>query len=318
MTRITRRNFAALAGALALAPVSRSLAADQPKEFVIGYQKTGLLVIAREQATIEKRLEKLGVAVKWVEFASGPPLLEALNVGSVHFGYTGDTPPIFAQAAGANLVYVGAAPSNGAGEGVIVKPDSPIKSLADLKGKRIGFTKGSSSNNLTIAAVEKAGLKFSDITPIYLSPADAAAAFAGDQIDAWTIWDPFFAIAQQRYNPRVLVTSRDVLNVNTYLLANATYAAKYPSIVAAANDGLADAAQWAAQNRDKVAQSLAKVTGVDLAAQTVAANRADFGVLTLTPEIIARQQESADRFYRLGLIPRAIVVRDAVWTRPQA
>ena len=318
MPAMNRRAAIALGLALAGLAAQPLLAQEAPKELRIGYQKAGLPVIARQQASIEKRLAAQGTNVRWVEFTAGPPLLEAMNVGSVDVGWTGDAPPIFAQAAGAAIVYVAALPSNGAGEAVIVKKDSPIRTLADLKGKKVGFTKGSSSHNLTVVALEGGGLSYSDITPVFLSPADAAAAFARDSVDAWTIWDPFLAIAQARYEPRLLVTSKEALKVNTYFLANKAFAAKNARAIDLTLAGLDEAAKWADANRPAVARALHEVTGVELAAQTVAADRTDFAILPITDEIIANQQKTADRFHKLGLIPRAITVRDAVWVRPQS
>lgn len=317
MSFIDRRTLGLLAAAAALAPVP-IFAQERLKELRIGYQKAGLPVVARQRGAVEKKLSDQGIAVRWVEFTAGPPLLEAMNVGSVDVGWTGDAPPIFAQAAGAAIVYVAALPSNGAGEAVIVKKDSPIRGLAELKGKKVGFTKGSSSNNLTVVALEKAGLAYSDITPIYLSPADAAAAFARDSIDAWTIWDPFLAIAQGRHEIRSLVTSKEALNVKTYFLANRGFAAKYPNVLNDTVAGLAEAARWADANRTEVAKALADVTGVEFSAQKLAADRTDFGIGPITDEIVASQQATADRFHKLGLIPRAIVVRDAIWASPQS
>jgi sulfonate transport system substrate-binding protein len=316
MTHTTRRALLASGFALGAALAGPALAQPSSGEFRIGYQKTGLPVIARRQGSIEKRLAAVGITVKWVEFTAGPPLLEAMNAGAVDLGFTGDAPPIFAQAAGANILYVAALPSNGAGEALIAKTDSAIHTLSDLKGKKVGFTKGSSAHNLTVAALEKAGLSYGDITPIYLSPADAAAAFARGSIEAWAIWDPFFALAEQRYHPRVLTTSKDALHVNTYFLANKAFAERQPRVVVDALAGFGDAASWAAAHRGEVARALAEITGVDLAAQTVAAERTDFGVLPLSDEIIANQQVTADRFHKLGLIPKAINIRGAVWARP--
>ncbi|SHO65442.1 sulfonate transport system substrate-binding protein [Pseudoxanthobacter soli DSM 19599] len=309
-----------LMGALLVAVAAMSsvaaTAAEPLKEIRLGFQKTSLPVIAQQQKLVEKSFEKDGVAVRWVEFAAGPPLVEALNVGSIDLGWTGDAPPIFGQAAGANFVYVAALPSNGAGEAIFVKPDSPIKTLADLKGKKVGVTKGSSAQNLLAAALEKAGVPYAEITPVYLSPADAGAAFASDKIDAWAVWDPFFAIAETRFHPRVLTTTKAELNVNTYFLANKTFAAEHPAAVTTVIDDLKAAAAWADANRDKVAEALHEVTGVPLEAQTIAANRQVFGIYPLTPEIIAEQQKTADRFASLGLIPKKIVVTEAVWTPP--
>jgi sulfonate transport system substrate-binding protein len=318
MTFTARLLRTALFVALAFAPLSApSVSAQELKELKIGFQKTGLPVIARQQGTIEKRLAARGIGTKWVEFTAGPPLLEALNVGSIDFGWTGDGPPIFAQAAGAKLVYVAALPPNGAGEAIIVKADSPIKSVADLKGKKVAMGKGTSAHNLTVAALEKAGLSFADINPVYLSPADAAAAFARDSVDAWTIWDPFLAIAETRAPTRTLTTGKDTFKVNTYALANRDFADKNPRAVLDVLDGLTEAAAWASANRDKVATSLAEITGVELTAQKLAAGRLEFGVFPVSEDIVTGQQATADRFQKLGLIPRAIIVRDIVWKRPQ-
>jgi len=290
--------------------------ADDLKEFKIGYQKTGLPVIAKQQQIIEKALDGKGVTVKWVEFTAGPPLVEALNVGSINVGWVGDAPPIFGQSGGANIVYAAALPSNGQGEAIFVKPESSIQKTADLKGKKVGVGKGTSAHNLLVAALEKEGLAFTDIEPIYLSPADAAAAFASDKIEAWSVWDPFFAIAEVKYQPRVLTRSSDILEVNTYFIANKDFAKAHPEYVTTTISALGDAAKWADQNRDKVAAALHEVTGVPLEAQTVAANRAKFGVFPIDEKIIANQQATADRFFKLGLIPNAIKISDAVWVPP--
>lgn len=313
MPAITRRALSAsflVAAALSVLP----LQAQAVEELKIGYQKTGLPVIARQQGVIEKALEAKGVKVSWVEFTAGPPLVEALNVGSINVGWTGDAPPIFGQAAGSAIVYVAALPSNGKGEAIFTKPESGIKSVADLKGKKVGVGKGTSAHNLLVAAIEKNGLKFSDIDVVYLSPADAAAAFASDKIDAWAVWDPFYAIAETRYKPVTLARTSEVLNVSTYFLANRDYAKSHADTINITLDALGEAAKWSAANRDKVAAALHEVTGVPLEAQTLAANRSEFGISKIDDKIIASQQETADRFYRLGLIPKQISIKDAVWS----
>ncbi|EMS96875.1 aliphatic sulfonate ABC transporter substrate-binding protein [Agrobacterium tumefaciens str. Cherry 2E-2-2] len=313
MPAITRRALSAslfVAAAFSVLP----LQAQAAEELKIGYQKTGLPVIARQQGVIEKALEAKGVKVSWVEFTAGPPLVEALNVGSISVGWTGDAPPIFGQAAGSAIVYVAALPSNGKGEAIFTKPESGIKSVTDLKGRKVGVGKGTSAHNLLVAALEKNGLKFSDIEVVYLSPADASAAFASDKIDAWAVWDPFYAIAETRYKPVTLARTSDVLNVSTYFLANRDYAKSNADTINITLDALGEAAKWSAANRDKVAAALHEVTGVPLEAQTLAANRSEFGITKIDDKIVASQQETADRFYRLGLIPKQISIKDAVWS----
>lgn len=312
MTRIK----AWLLAAVTFVAAGPTLAADLPEAFRVGYQKIGILVVARNQGTIEKRLADQGVPVEWIEFSSGPPLLEAMNAGSIDFGITGDTPPIFAQAGGAAITYVAALPPNGPGEGIVVKPDSAIHTVADLKGKRVGFRKGSSAQNLLVAALETGGLAWSDVEPLDLSPADGAAAFDRGSIDAWAIWDPFFAMAEERYQPRVLTTSDQALDANTFLLANPDFAAKYPAIVRGVTAALGETATWADGHKDDVASALHAETGVDLVSLKRAAARASFYVRPIDERIVANQQATADRFTALGLIPKAITVREAVWSAP--
>jgi len=315
MFPINRRLFAA--GILAATAFSVLPAhADDLKQFKIGYQKTGLPVIARQQKLIEQVLEPKGVTISWVEFTAGPPLVEALNAGAIDVGWVGDAPPIFGQSAGSAIVYIAALPGNLDGEAIVTKEGSGIASVADLKGKKVAVGKGTSAHNLLVAALEKNGLAFGDIEAVYLPPPDAAAAFAADKVDAWSIWDPFLAIAETNFKPTVLVRSPEVLSVNTYFLSNRDFAKAHPETVSTVVDQLAVAADWADKNRDKVAAALHEVTGVPLEAQTLAANRAKFGIFPITEEIIANQQATADRFYKLGLIPNAIKIADAVWVPP--
>jgi sulfonate transport system substrate-binding protein len=315
---IDRRAFLGT-GALAVLSglASAPAIAQVPTEIRIGYQKNGVLVVAREQAVLEKRFAPSGITVTWLDFPSGPPMLEAMNAGSVDFGQVGDTPPIFAQAGGAKIVYVAGQPITN-GQGILVKPDGPIHTLGDLKGKRIGFTKGSSAHNVVVLALEKAGLQYGDITPIYLSPPDGAAAFARDSIDAWAVWDPYFAIGEVKGGGRVLVKASDVGKTNSFYIANRDFAARSPQFVSAIIDVLAKSADWAEVHRDQVGRLMAEVTGVDVDIQTLAAQRSSFAIGKLTDDIVATQQAVADRFFRLGLIPRQIAVREAVWAARQS
>ncbi len=323
MTHFSRRQFGLGALVIAALAATRSIGpanAEAVKTLKIGYQKTNLPVIAQQQRTIETALEPLGVGVEWVEFQAGPPLVEALNVGAIHLGWTGDAPPIFGQSSGAAIVYVAALPANGKGEAIIAKPASGITDVKRLKGKKVAVGKGTSSHNLLVAALEANGLQFSDIEVVYLSPADAGAAFASDAVDAWAIWDPFLAIAEWQHKPNVLVRATDVIKVNTYFLGNRDFAAvaENASVIEKTLGALKESAAWADANRDKVAEALHEVTGVPIEAQKIAADRAEFGIYDLTPEVIAGQQETADRFSRLGLIPNPIRIQDAVWIAPKA
>jgi sulfonate transport system substrate-binding protein len=309
-----RRGFLQLSiGAVAAAAVSRRAGAQAGvKEVRIGYQKNGVLVIARQQAVLEKHFAPQGIGVTWVEFSSGPPMLEAMNVGSVDYGAVGDSPPVFAQAAGANIVYAAGQPITN-GQGILVQAASPIRTLPDLRGKRIGFTKGSSAHNIVVQTLEKAGLGYGDITPVYLTPPDAGPAFANGSIDAWSIWDPYFAIGEIRQNGRILVNASEITKTNSFYIANRDFAKNHGGMLQQIIDVTTSTANWAETHRGEVAKSLSAVTGIPLDIQTVAANRSSFVVGPVTDDIVATQQGVADRFFKLGLIPKPVVVRDAVW-----
>jgi len=295
---------------------SRASAEAGLKEIRIGYQKNGVLVIARQQAALEKHFNPLGVDVKWVEFSSGPPMLEAMNVGSIDYGTVGDSPPVFAQAAGAAIVYAAGQPVTN-GQGILVPQNSAIRSIADLKGKRVGFTKGSSAHNIVVQTLEKAGLTYADITPVYLTPPDAGPAFANGSIDAWAIWDPYFAIGETKQNGRILVNASEITKSNSFYIANREFSNNHGKVLQQIVDVTSSTAKWAEQHRDEVAKSLSAVTGIPLDIQTVAANRSSFVVGPITDDIITTQQGVADRFFKLGLIPKPVTVRDIVWRSAQ-
>ena len=313
-----RREFLKLSlGTAAVAALSREVRAQaDTKEIRIGYQKNGVLVIARQQAALEKHFAPQGIEVKWVEFSSGPPMLEAMNVGSVDYGAVGDSPPIFAQSAGAAIVYAAGQPITN-GQGILVPANSTIRSVAELKGKRVGFTKGSSAHNVIVQTLEKAGLTYADITPVYLTPPDAGPAFANGSIDAWSIWDPYFAIGETKQNGRILVNASEITKTNSFYIANRDFAKTRGAVLQQIIDVTSSTAKWAESHRDEVAKALSAVTNIPLDIQTVAANRSSFVVGPITDDIILTQQGVADRFFKLGLIPKPVVVRDAVWKPAQ-
>ncbi len=314
MSKSRRVVLATIAATLLLSQfTSKAPAAEQPKEIRIGFQKAGIFPAVKQRGTLEKIFKAKGIEVRWVEFQFGPPILEAINTGNVDFGYAGDAPPIFAQAARANLLYIAAIPSRGLNQGIVVPENSPIKTLADLKGKKVGFGKGSSAHNTIVAALEKAGLTYADITPVFLGPADAVAAFSSGSIDAWSIWDPYLALAEGK-QARVVSFSKDVQDSISYFLANKDFTTKHPDIVALFNKTFAEEGKWAEANRPEVASRLQEATGVDKAATTRAVDRSNYNVVPINDKIIATQQETADRFFKLGLIPKPVQVKEIVWT----
>lgn len=301
-----------LTGAALLA--ATSIAAAQGSDLLrIGYQKSAsLLALQKAQGTLEKRLSSQGVAVKWVEFPAGPQLLEGLNVGAVDVGFVGEAPPIFAQAAGANFVYIGNDPAAPEAEAIVVPKDSPLKSVAELKGKKVALNKGSNVHYLLLRALEKAGLKYADIQPVFLPPADARAAFEKGAVDAWVIWDPFLAAVQKQSQARILADGRGLVNNYAYYLAERNYAAKKPQVVQALFDDSVERAKWLKANLGPAAALIAPLQGLEVEVVELSLKRYQFGVVPVTAAVGAEQQKIADAFHELKLIPKAIRIADAL------
>ena len=288
-----------------------SVQAQASKEVRIGYQKYGTLTLLKGRGTLETRLAAKGVSVKWTEFPAGPVLLEGLNVGSIDFGTVGEAPPIFAQAAGANLVYVGNEPPSPASEAIVVPKGSPIRSVADLKGKRIALNKGSNVHYLLVKALEKAGVDYKDVQTIFLPPADARASFERGAVDAWVIWDPFLAAAEKQIGARVLADGKGLVANHQFYLAARPYATANPDIVRIVIEELAKVDEWGSKNLKEVSAILAQQTGLDTSVVELAAQRYAYGVKPVTPAVLAEQQKIADVFSTLKLIPKPIVIKDA-------
>ena len=279
----------------------------------IGFQKSAsLLTLQKSQGSLEKRLAPLGVGVKWVEFPAGPQLLEGLNVGAVDVGFVGEAPPIFAQAAGAQFVYIGNDPAAPEAEALVVPKDSPIKSVAELKGRKVALNKGSNVHYLLVKVLEKHGLKYSDIQPIFLPPADARAAFEKGAVDAWVIWDPFLAAVEKQTGARILADGKGAVSNYAYYLAERGYVNKNPRVIEALFADSVERGQWLKANLDQAAALIAPLQGLDVDVVKLALHRYQFGVVPLNAAVAAAQQQIADTFAELKLIPKPIRVADAL------
>jgi sulfonate transport system substrate-binding protein len=287
--------------------------ASQAKVVRIGHQKFDPLTLVKARGGLEERLKPLGVSVKWTEFQAGPPLLEALNAKSIDIGRTGDTPPVFAQAANSPLVYIGGGTAKERSSGIVVPTNSSIQTLADLKGKKVAFTKGSSANFLIVKALKSAGLKFSDIQPVNLTPADARAAFEQGKVDAWAIWDPFFAVVQAQKNVRVLSDAQGLAANRDFYLASGSFAEQNPEIIKAVREETQAVAKWADANPDEVVKILSPLLGIEPPILNVVTKRRGYGFEPIDAQMVAEQQEIADTFFELKQIPQKLSVKEIVW-----
>jgi len=285
---------------------------DFTKNIRIGYQKNGPLIILKTRGTLEKRLKPLGITVDWFEFQAGPALLEALNAGSIDFGRTGDSPPIFAQASGSSLVYVGVGNPKSKGSGILVKNGSPIQTLADLKGKTIGFAKGSSSHYLLVEALEEAGLALSDIKPAYLSPGDARVAFEQNKIDAWIVWDPFTADAEISADAHLLINGDGLTSDRDFFLSSSDFANHHGDLVTILLEEIQSSCVWANENPAELTEMLSSILKIDKASMQLAISRRVYGLVDLDSNIIKEQQKIADTFYDLKIIPAKITIEERV------
>jgi sulfonate transport system substrate-binding protein len=274
----------------------------------IGYQKSStLLTILKTRGTLEQLLAPLGVQVSWHEFSSGLPLLEALNIGGVDLSAdVADTVPVFAQAAGARLTYFAQEAPSPSAQAIVVRADSPLRSVADLKGKKVAVTKAAGSHYLLIAALAKAGLKFSDIRPAYLTPADGRAAFERGSVDAWVAWDPFLAGVQRQSQARLLADGRGIAGYQRYYVAATPYAETHGEVLAIVFEQLRKTGQWVKQYPQQAAALLAPVWGLDSATITLANSRRSYEVRVVTAASLEEQQRIADAFLAEGLLPRKL------------
>jgi len=303
---VTRRRVLAtgLASA-ALGSTSTVFAQAQARVLRVGHQK-GWLSILKGRGTLEKRLAPLGVSVTWTEFNAGPVQLEALNVGSIDFGDVGEAPPIFAQAAGAPLVYAGATVPRPKLEAVIVPKGSAIRSVADLKGKRVALNKGSNVHYFLVKLLEKQGLAYGDVQTVFLAPADARAAFEKGAIDAWVIWDPFLAAAQKTLDARLLADASGIVQNRAYYFTSREFATRNADVLKIAIDEVNAVDTWAAKNQSAAAAELSAVLGLDKRITELYLSRAAFGTAPITREILGEQQVIADTFFELKLIPKKL------------
>jgi sulfonate transport system substrate-binding protein len=307
---VALRGFGAAGATLAASGVAN---AEDSKVVSIGYQKYGNFIILKARGTLEKRLAPLGYSVRWLEFPAGPQLLEGLNANAVDIGVVGETPPVFAQAGGVDFVYIAAEPDAPRGEAVIVPKNSPIRSLAELRGKKVAVTRGSNSHYLLVKALEHGKVRYDEIQPAYLVPADARAAFANGSVDAWSIWDPYLAAAERQLDARVLTNGEGLVRNIEYYVARRSFATQHADVVHAVLAETQQLDTWASQNVPAVAAQLAPLTGLDTGALELALGRTGYGILPVDTARFAYQQQIADTLYELKLIPQKLAVTDARW-----
>jgi sulfonate transport system substrate-binding protein len=267
---------------------------------------------------LETALKAEHIDVSWHEFPSGLPLLEALNVGNVDISAdVADTVPIFAQAAQAKLTYFAQEAPSPSAQAIVVRKDSPIQQLSDLKGKKIAVTKAAGTHYLLIAALAKAGLAFADIEPAYLSPADGRAAFENNKVDAWVTWEPFLTGVQRQLPTRTLTDGSGLASYKRYYLTGTPYAKAHPEVLKVVYEQLEKAGKWVKSNPQDAAKVLGPLWGnLDVATVEAANAHRSYLVQPVTVEQLGEQQKIADAFFKAGLLPKSVDAKDVDTWKP--
>jgi sulfonate transport system substrate-binding protein len=308
---------AAALGLLALTSVAGRAA--EARSLRIGFQKSSTLIaLLKQDAALEKALAPLGVTVSWHEFTSGLPIMEALNAGQIDVSAdVADTVPIFAQAAQARITYVAQEAASPKAQAILVNAASPLKSVAELKGRKVAVTKGAGSHYLLLAALAAEGLPFKAISPAYLTPSDGRAALASGSVEAWVAWDPFLSAAEQQSGARILRDGTGLSQYKRYYLAGADYAAQRADVLAILFGKLRETGAWVKADPEAAASRLGALWKLDPAIVLQANARRSYAVEPVTREGLSEQQTIADAFRAEGLLPRAVDASALpIWSPP--
>jgi sulfonate transport system substrate-binding protein len=281
----------------------------------VGDQKGGSEAILRAAG----ELKNLDYKIKWSTFTSGPPLLEAVNAKAVDIGGVGNTPPVFAAGADSKIKVVAAWHGTSKGDAILVPNDSKLTRTEQLKGRSIAVAQGSSANYQLVASLRKAGLTLSDVKVKYLQPADALAAFTSGKVDAWAVWDPYTSQILQGEQGRVLTTGEGVTNGLTFQVAapGALADKKKSAAIEDYLGRLRRATAWVYDHQEEWAKVWAKDTGLpyEVALASVRRTNASRISVAVDKPLVASEQEIADAFTELRLIPRKVDFADFVDTR---
>ena len=306
--RSTLRLAAAGAATLAAAP----LLAQAPRTIRIGYQKFNTLNILKGTGALEKALAAHGAKLEWHEFLGGGQLSEALAANAIDFGHASDGIGVFQQASNKGLVYLAAESPYPGGVGFLVPQDSPIKTVADLKGQKVATGRGYNTQYALIRALQSKGLRYEDVEAVYIVTAsDTVAAFQSGSVAAIGVWDPFLAGAQVATGARLLFDGTGYTANRTYHFAQPAYARANQELLRVVFAELQKANAWSQAHPKEVVAMLAPQLKVDPKVLALATERRQYGVVPLTDAIAQDQQLLADAFASIKLIPKPVQVKDA-------
>ena len=255
-------------------------------------------------------LNTLPFKVNWSDFTSGPTMVQAMSTGAVDIGGVGDAPPVFAAAGGQDIAIVGARKTAFDSDAIVVPKNSPIQSIAQLRGKKIGVSFGSSDDYHLLTVLAKNGLTTRDVTLVNLQPAPGLAAFTSGAIDAWDIWPPYVQQLTGQYGGRVLVTGGTYGSPYSFEVASKAALAD-PAQVTALKvylTALDKGYQWTAAHPVRWAAIWSQATGLPDSVMLEAAKASATTPVPITDGITASEQNLVDQFFAAGLIPAKVSI----------
>lgn len=269
----------------------------------VGDQRGGSKVVLSAAG----KLRDVPYTIAWSAFPNAAPLLEALNAGAIDVGIGGDAPFVFAIGSGAAIKAIGAQKYAGPGPVLVVRGNSPIRTIADIVGKRIATPRGSISHNFILAALEDQKRPLDAVTFAFLTPSDGQAALESGAVDGWAIWDPNAALAEK--GGARIIRAEGLIPSYALLFGSDGAIADKRALLADYRRRLYAGWDWAAAHRDAYSDLLHRETGIPLDVwNTVNARTIRTGT-AIDAALIADQQRTADRYFRAGLIAKPINVR---------
>jgi len=274
----------------------------------VGYQKGDPFDIAKQRGEFVKKMKTKGYKVVWKEFQDGNSLMQALKAGSINYARTGDTPPVSALSTGTKLTYVAAGASKAKGSGILVSKNSSISSIKELKGKKVAYTKGTSSQYMILAALKKAGLSADDITWVNMDQSSASVAFSKGKVDAWATWDPYTSQAEITQNAKLLTNGVGITNNRDYILALQSYAKENTETSKYLIKYLEEDMQWANSNHDELITMMSDSLKVSKSVVKKMVERRTYGISAMNSTYAEEEQEIADLFYEDNLVENKVTI----------
>lgn len=270
------------------------------------------LVIARESGWIDEAMKEIGVTVVWTDFESGPPMNESFAAGQQDIGVIGDVPAVSAVVAGQKNVYI-ASTEGGPSYGMLVTDDSGIESVADLKGRKIGLTIGSTAQNLTEKLLANAGLDYNtDVEVINVTTGEAQIVLVNHNVDAVVTWEPNVSRLDSMDGIHLLTDGGDIgfpgMNV---VFARKDFVDKNPDIVKVYLEQYWRAVKAYAEDPDAYAELLAGYFNLDPELIAQAASKYNY-VLAFSQEDVDGLQDTVTFLLNIGAIMDGITVQDYV------